>query len=369
MLEKTAESGRRGRLSTAHGIIETPFFMPVGTAGAMKGITHDELLSLGAQILLCNTYHLHLQPGEDIVEEAGGLHQFIGWQKPILTDSGGYQVYSFGKNGRTKVTEDGVQFQSHLNGDTHFIGPKESMAIQHALGSDIVMVFDECPPSTASRKEIAAAVDKTLRWAKECKKHFNTLTSNQEQETKQLLFGIVQGGLERDLREKCAEELIAIGFDGYALGGLAVGETEQDMLPVVEAITPLLPQDKPRYLMGVGDISQIKQCVAKGIDMFDCVLPMRIARHGSIILTDGTQLKITKSEFKNDHTPIDPDSPSPMSRTHLKSYLHHLLRANERLGETIAQMQNLGVTLCTMQQLRLNIDDRQPRQPKQTKIA
>ena len=346
----TTQIGRRGRLTTAHGTIETPFFMPVGTAGAMKGITHEDLLALGAQILLCNTYHLHLQPGEETVERAGGLHAFIGWEKPILTDSGGYQVFSFGKNGRTRVTEEGVQFQSHLNGDTLFIGPRESMEIQHKLGSDIIMVFDECPPSTAKRKEIQSAVDRTLRWAKECK-DLNETYKNRTGKNP-LLFGIVQGGLHRDLREKCAQELQAIGFDGYAIGGLAVGESEADMLSVVEAVCPLLPEDAPRYLMGVGEVEQLRSCVARGIDMFDCVLPMRIARHGMVLLSDGTRLKITNSEFKEAHVPIDAQSPVPGSRTHLRSYLHHLMRSNERLGETIAQMQNLGITLKTMQELR-----------------
>lgn len=352
-LDKTTKIGRRGQLQTEHGIIETPFFMPVGTAGAMKGITHEDLLALDAQILLCNTYHLHLQPGEETVKTAGGLHEFINWKKPILTDSGGYQVFSFGKRGHTKITEKGVQFQSHLNGDTLFIGPEESMNIQHALGADIIMVFDECPPSTAARKDIESAVDRTLRWAMQCKK------INEEYKKKTgktpLLFGIVQGGLERDLREKCAQELQAIGFDGYAIGGLAVGESEADMISVVEMVCPLLPEDAPRYLMGVGEINQIKECVARGIDMFDCVLPMRIARHGTIILSNGEKLDIMKSDYKNAHEPIDPDSPSKLSHTNLRSYLHHLMRANERLGETIAQMQNLGVTLQVMQKLRSEI--------------
>ncbi len=353
-LKKTTGLGRRGTLQTEHGEIETPFFMPVGTAGAMKGITHEDLISLGAQIMLSNTYHLHLQPGEKIVEEAGGLHSFIGWNKPILTDSGGYQVFSFGKKGRTKVKENGVQFQSHLNGDTLFIGPKESIAIQHALGADIIMVFDECPPSTAKRKDIESAVDRTLRWAKECK------DLNEDYKKKigknPLLFGIVQGGLESDLRKKCAEELRAIGFDGYAIGGLAVGEAEDEMYSVVDMVCPLLPEDSPRYLMGVGEVNQLRTCVQKGIDMFDCVLPMRIARHGTVLLSNGEQLRITNSEFKDAHEVIDPDSPSPLSRNHLKSYLHYLMRANERLGETIAQMQNLGVTLKAMQDLRREIE-------------
>jgi len=347
-----APEGRRGRLTTAHGTIETPFFMPVATAGAMKGITHADLLTLGAQILLCNTYHLHLQPGEEITEQAGGLHSFISWEKPILTDSGGYQVYSLRK--QRKVEENGVHFHSHLNGDLLFMGPQESITIQHKLGADIIMCFDECPPSTAPRVEIEKAVDRTLRWAEDCKNTHKRLSKDDGNTP--LLFGIVQGGLERDLREKCAEELIAMDFDGYAIGGLAVGEEPADMHAVVRDICPLLPEEKPRYLMGVGVIDQMKACIAEGIDMFDCVLPMRIARHGTILLSDGSQIRITNAKYKNDHSPIDPDSLSPLSHKHTKSYLHHLLRANERLGETIAQMQNLGVTLLSMQQLRSSME-------------
>lgn len=353
-LKNRTELGRRGLLETEHGEIETPFFMPVGTAGAMKGITHEELLELGAQILLCNTYHLHVQPGDDIVAAAGGLHEFIGWNKPILTDSGGYQVFSFGRNGRTKVTEDGVHFQSHLDGKSLFIGPDESMAIQHNLGSDIIMVFDECPPSTASRVDIQKAVDKTLRWAKRCK----DLNDEHKKKTgkKPLLFGIVQGGLERDIREKCAQELIAMDFDGYALGGLAVGESEEQMYAVTEAIAPLLPEAKPRYLMGVGMIPQLKKCVSMGIDMFDCVVPMRLARHGTVWLSDGTELRMRNAEYRTAHEVIDGDSPSAMSRTHLRSYLHHLIKSGERLGETIAAKQNLGLLLKAMRDLRGAMD-------------
>ncbi len=351
-LLNTTPLGRRGRITTPHGVIESPFFMPVGTAGAMKGITHDELLSLGADILLSNTYHLHLQPGEDVVAEAGGLHEFIGWKKPMLTDSGGFQVFSL----RTisKITEKGVNFQSHLDGSPLFIGPEESMRIQHKLGADIIMCFDHCPPSTAPRAEIIEAVDRTLRWAVECKKWHDKLSA--EHGRKVMLFGIVQGGTERDLREKCAQELQAIGFDGYAVGGLAVGETEDEMYSVLDAVCPLLPEDKPRYLMGVGRIEQLKTSVAKGIDMFDCVLPMREARHGTLYLSDGSRIRITAAPYRRDHSVIDPHSPSAPSRLHKKSYLSHLLRSGERLGETIACMQNLGVTLETMRELRRKLE-------------
>lgn len=347
-LEKTTDLGRRGKIETPHGIIETPFFMPVGTAGAMKGITHTDLIDLGAQILLCNTYHLHIQPGEDIVQSAGGLHSFVGWDKPILTDSGGYQVYSLRCN--NKIKDEGVHFNSHLDGAPLFMGPEESITIQHKLGADLIMCFDECPPSKSSKPDIEKAVDRTLRWAKECKEIHKKLNSESK------LLGIVQGGLDLSLRKKCAEELVALDFDGYAIGGLAVGESEEDMLGVVEAIAPLLPEDKPRYLMGVGVVSQMKKCIAFGIDMFDCVLPMRIARHGTLLMLDGTDLRITNAKFKNDHTPIDSDSPSKFSRELNKSYLHHLVKANERLGETYAQMQNIGVTLKAMEKLRNDIE-------------
>ena len=374
-LLKTTPLGRRGRLTTPHGVIESPFFMPVGTAGAMKGLTFEDLDTLGAQILLCNTYHLHLQPGEKIVEEAGGLHGFTGWKKPILTDSGGFQVFSL--RGINKIVENGVHFKSHLNGDALFIGPEESIRIQHALGADIIMCFDHCPPSTAPRDEQVAAVDRTLRWAAECKRVHADLclkrggadategasgtkgprgTLVPSVPSAPLLFAIVQGGLERDLREKCAQELVAIGFDGYAVGGLAVGETQDEMYQILDVVCPLLPEDKPRYLMGVGRIEQLKMAVVKGIDMFDCVAPMREARHGTVYMSDGSRVRMLTQNFTHDHSVIDAGSPSPLSRVHLKSYLRHLLHVGERYGETIACMQNLGVTLKMMRDLREKID-------------
>ncbi|MFA6039028.1 MAG: tRNA guanosine(34) transglycosylase Tgt [Candidatus Peribacteraceae bacterium] len=373
--------GRRGRLITAHGVLETPFFMPVGTAGAMKGLTHEDLLALGAEVLLCNTYHLHIRPGEDVVADAGGLHAFINWEKPILTDSGGFQVFSL--EALRKVTDEGVSFQSHLDGAPLFLGPEEAMEIQHRLGSDIIMCFDQCPPSKAPRAEIEAAVERTIKWAAECKRvherwrnqkmqkmqkkqrnnhrsvseenschSSDSSDSSESSASTPLLFAIVQGGLHRDLRKKCAEELIAIGFDGYAIGGLAVGEEEDEMFGVLDDVCPLLPKDKPRYLMGVGRISQMVTAVSKGIDMFDSVLPMREARHGTIYLSDGSTIRILNNKFVHDHSPIDPHSPSPFSRTYKKSYLNHLMRSGERLGETIACMQNMGMTLMEIRKLR-----------------
>lgn len=346
-LERTTSLGRLGVLQTAHGSIPSPFFMPVGTGGAMRGIGLDDLETLGAQILLCNTYHLHLMPGEDVVGNAGGLHDFIGWKKPMLTDSGGFQVFSL--EGIRKISDKGVQFQSYRDGSTHFLGPEEAMRIQKKLGADIIMCFDECPPSTAPRAKQLEAVDRTLRWAAECRKWHKKLRS------KQLLFGIVQGGLERDLRQKCAEELIAIGFDGYAIGGLAVGETPAEMYGILEAVCPVLPEDKPRYLMGVGRLEQIERAVALGIDMFDCVLPMREARHGTVYLSDGTRERFRKAEYLHDLSPIDPKSRSPLSQRHTKAYLSHLFRSGERSAERIACMQNIGVTLQFMADLRAKI--------------
>lgn len=331
----------------------------------MKGITLDDLRTLKADILLCNTYHLHLSPGEDIVSTAGGLHSFMGWEKPILTDSGGFQVFSL-KNIRS-ITDEGVTFKDHRNGDLKFLGPIEAMRIQHALGSDILMCFDECPPSTAPHAEQIKAVDRTLRWAKMCKvEHERLKAERQEKKVERkikgnlsafspLLFGIVQGGLERDLREKCASELIAIGFDGYALGGLAVGETEEEMYGVLEAICPMLPERAPRYLMGVGERHQITKAVSLGVDMFDCVSPMREARHGNIWLSDGTKIRMRRSEYALDHSIIDADSLAPTSRKHLKSYLHHLLRIGERYGETLACLQNMSVILEHMRKLQREI--------------
>jgi queuine tRNA-ribosyltransferase len=347
-LQKTSIAGRRGRITTPHGLIESPFFMPVATAGAMKGIMLSDLEALESQILLCNTYHLHLDPGEDTIAEGGGLHRFIGWKKPILTDSGGFQVFSLQKI--RSIDDSGVKFQSHRDGSEHFIGPTEAMQIQHKFGSDIIMCFDECPPSTAPREDQMKAVERTLRWAKVCKEEHERLGGEQ------LLFGIVQGGLELDLRKKCAEELIAIGFDGYALGGLAVGETEEDMYCVIEAICPLLPKDKPRYLMGVGELHQIEKAISLGIDMFDCVSPMREARHGNIWMSDGTKIRILRAEYKHDHSFLDPNSNSPLSKRHTKSYLHNLMRLNERYGETIACMQNMSLILKKLETMREKIE-------------
>lgn len=326
--------------------------MPVATAAAMKGITLKDLHDLDADMLLSNTYHLHLSPGEDIVKHGGGLHGFMHWKKPILTDSGGFQVFSL--QSIRKIREDGVEFRDHRSGVKRFIGPKEAMQIQHKLGADIIMCFDECPSSTAPRAAQIKAVERTLTWAKDCKKEHVALSK--EKKNPPLLFAIVQGGLERDLREKCATELLKIGFDGYAIGGLAVGESEEEMYTVLDWVCPLLPQDKPRYLMGVGERRQLKAAVAKGIDMFDCVSPMREARHGNIWLSDGTKLRIRRSEYIDDHSPIDSMSSVPVGKEHSRSYVHHLMRLGERYGETIACLQNMSAVLDCIRDIRKNIE-------------
>ncbi len=339
--------GRHGTIATHHGNVQTPAFLPVATGGAMKGLTHEDMLSLGADILLCNTYHLSLHPGSHVIERAGGLHGFLSWEKPILTDSGGFQVFSLRKIRR--LDDGGVTFQSPRDGSLLTLTPEDTMRMQHELGADIIMCLDECPPSTATRQEIEKAVDRTLKWALLCKNEHTKLHSPSQ------LFGIVQGGLDHSLRKKCTEELIAIGFDGYAVGGLAVGESEEEMLDTLKALCPLLPEDRPRYLMGVGVIEQLEKCVALGIDMFDCVLPMRIGRHGTALLSDGTCLRITNAEFRDAHVPIDEDSPCQEGRKYLRSFLHHLMKTGERLGETIACKQNMAVTLKAMENLRMRI--------------
>lgn len=351
-LKKSTPLGRLGLLKTSHGTVQTPVFMPVATAGAMKGVTLRDLEELGVEILLNNTYHMHLTPGEAVVKKLGGLHTFIGWSKSILTDSGGFQVFSL--EGLRKISDDGVTFQSHRDGSKRFLGPKEATRIQHALGADIIMCFDECPPSTAPRKAQEEAVERTLRWAAVCKKEHARLCKTKGSK-KPMLFGIVQGGLQRDLRERCAKELIAIGFDGYAVGGLAVGETPEEMYKVLQWVCPLLPQKQPRYLMGVGRIEQMQKAVGLGIDMFDCVLPMREGRHGTVYLSKGERVRIKQARYIQDSTPIDPTSSSPLSRRHSRAYLSHLLRLGERYGETVASLQNLAVTVGSMKDLRARI--------------
>src|SRR5712672_1599069 len=285
---------RVGRLTTVHGVVDTPVYMPVGTQGSVKAIDPRELIEMGAQIILGNTYHLNIRPGLDIIRAAGGLHRFINWPAPILTDSGGFQVFSLAKI--RKIKTHGVEFRSHLDGSLLFLGPKEAMEIQRALGSDIAMVFDDCPPHTSTAKEVRAAVDRTIRWAKECRE--------QPRGNGQMIFGIVQGGNHGELREECAKALVAMKFDGYAIGGVSVGEPEPEMMKAVELAEPHLPAHKARYAMGLGTPAQMIELIARGVDMFDCVLPTRIARTGTAVTHTGA-FGLKGGAYKADFRPIE----------------------------------------------------------------
>jgi queuine tRNA-ribosyltransferase len=335
---------RLGRLKTARGVIDTPAFMPVGTQGTVKALDLRELLEMGAQVILGNTYHLHIRPGLDIIRAAGGLHRFINWPLPILTDSGGFQVFSLAKI--RKIKAHGVEFRSHLDGSPLFLGPKEAMAIQRDLGSDIAMVFDDCPPHTAAPREIRAAVDRTLRWAEQCR--------TQPRAAGQLVFGIVQGGSDAALREECARALVAMDFDGYAIGGVSVGEPEPEMMRAVELTEPFLPAHKARYAMGLGTPAQIVELVARGVDMFDCVLPTRVARNGTAFTRRGT-FSIKGGAYKADFRPIEAGCDCFTCRNHTRAYVRHLLNVNEILGLRLVSIHNSHLYLRLMADLRAHL--------------
>ncbi len=337
----TSGRARRGRLTVAHGSIETPIFMPVGTYGTVKAMSPAELEGLGAQIILGNTFHLWLRPGQDVVAAHGGLHRFTGWQRPILTDSGGFQVWSLGA--LRKVREEGVAFASPVNGDRLLLTPEKSMEIQRALDSDIVMVFDECTPYPATHDVAAKSMELSLRWAARSKAaHAGNPNA---------LFGIVQGGMYEDLRDRSLEGLQAIGFDGYAIGGLSVGEPKEDMLRVLAHTAARLPADRPRYLMGVGTPEDLVAGVSAGIDMFDCVLPTRNARNGWLFTRHG-DIRIRNARHKADTGPLDPTCSCYTCRNFTRSYLHHLHRINEILGARLATIHNLHYYLTLMAELR-----------------
>jgi queuine tRNA-ribosyltransferase len=357
-LKTTSGRARSGVLKTAHGEIRTPFFMTIGTVGAIKGLLPEEVRELGGQVILSNTYHLHLRPGEDIVAKAGGLHKFMNWDGPILTDSGGFQVFSL--SGIRKLTEAGVEFQSHLNGEKIFLSPEKAMEIQHKLGSDIIMCLDECPGAEQDRKYVTKSLELTTRWAKRCKERHSTLSSSQSSPHSHplspLLFGIVQGGVHPDLRERSAKELIEIGFDGYALGGLAVGEPNEVMYEVIGETIPHLPEDKPRYLMGVGTPRDILEAVERGVDMFDCVMPTRNARHGHLFTSKGT-VRIKREEFKEDFSPLDPNCDCYTCKNFTKAYLRHLFIAGEILSLRLNTLHNVAFYLNMMKQARQAIEE------------
>jgi queuine tRNA-ribosyltransferase len=335
---------RLGQLTTAHGVVETPVFMPVGTQASVKALDPRELREMGTQIILGNTYHLNLRPGLDIIRAAGGLHKFMNWEKPILTDSGGFQVFSLAKI--RKIKPHGVEFRSHIDGSLLFIGPKEAMEIQRVLGSDIAMVFDECPPHDAPAREQRLAVERTIRWARECRE--------QPRAAGQKVFGIVQGGSNPALREECAKALVAMEFDGYAIGGVSVGEPEAEMLKAIEMTEPFLPANKARYAMGLGTPAQMIELIARGVDMFDCVLPTRIARTGTAVTHTGA-FALKGSAYKTDFDPIEKGCECFACRHFTRAYLRHLLRANEILGLRMVSVHNSHLFLKIMAEVRAAI--------------
>ncbi|MDQ2867340.1 MAG: tRNA guanosine(34) transglycosylase Tgt [Verrucomicrobiota bacterium] len=342
---------RRGRLTTAHGVIETPVFMPVGTQGSVKAVTPRELRELQAQIILGNTYHLFVRPGLEVMRHFGGLHRFMNWDGPILTDSGGYQIFSLAK--LRKITDEGVHFQNHLDGTPTFISPEIAMEIQATLGSDIAMVLDECPPWPCEYDYAARSLEMTIRWAKRCKDV--ALASSQwghgQDAHATLVFGIVQGATFPELRKQSAEALVALDFDGYAIGGVSVGEPEEEMMRAAEASTPFLPENKPRYCMGLGTPPQMLELIARGIDMFDCVLPTRLARNGTAFTSAGT-LNLKNAEFALDKNPIEPGCTCATCREFTRGYIRHLIKAEEILGLRLITLHNLHLYLDLMRQAR-----------------
>jgi queuine tRNA-ribosyltransferase len=335
---------RLGRLTTAHGVIDTPEFMPVGTQGSVKALDPRELVDMGTQIILGNTYHLFLRPGLDIIRAAGGLHQFINWPAPMLTDSGGFQVFSLARI--REVQEHGVAFRSHLDGSPLFLGPREAMEIQRELGSDVAMVFDECPPHDAPLEAMRAAVERTVRWAGECRA--------QPRAPGQQVFGIVQGGSRAELREHCARALVAMEFDGYAIGGVSVGEPESEMMKAVEFTEPFLPAHKPRYAMGLGTPAQMVELIARGVDLFDCVLPTRVARNGTAFTRRGT-ISIKAAYNKADFRPIEDGCACFACRHFTRAYLRHLLNVEEILGLRMLSVHNCHMFLQLMADVRAHL--------------
>ena len=358
MYELIKKDGRakRGRLTTVHGVIETPVFMNVGTVAAIKGaVSTDDLREIGTQVELSNTYHLHVRTGDKLIKEFGGLHKFMNWDRPILTDSGGFQVFSLAK--LRKIREEGVSFSSHIDGRKIFMGPEESMQIQSNLGSTIAMAFDECPPHPATREYMQNSVDRTTRWLVRCKKEMDRLNSLEDTvNPHQMLFGINQGGTFEDIRIEHAKEISKLNLDGYALGGLAVGETHDEMYHIIEETVPYLPEDKPTYLMGVGTPVNILEAVDRGVDFFDCVLPARNGRHGHLFTANG-KINIMNKKFETDERPIDEGCQCPACKHYTRSYIRHLFKAKEMLAMRLAVLHNLYFYNNMMQEIRDNLDN------------
>jgi queuine tRNA-ribosyltransferase len=346
---------RRGRLYTAHGVVETPVFMPVGTQATVKSMTPEQLRDLQVEILLCNSYHLFLRPGHETVAALGGLHRFMAWDRPILTDSGGYQVFSLST--LRDISEDGVRFRSHLDGSSCFLGPENAIDIQRSLGSDIMMVLDDCLAYPATHFEANRSMRRSLAWARRCKEHFERISDVRHptsEITRQNLFGIVQGGIYADLRRESAEQLIGMDFPGYAIGGLAVGEPKPLMYEVIDRLESM-PEDKPRYLMGVGTPADLIECVALGVDMFDCVMPTRHARNGWLFTKSG-HIVIKHAKYKHDPEPVDAACRCPVCRTYSRAYLRHLFIANEILSSVLNTLHNLHFYLDTIRRIRQFIE-------------
>lgn len=338
---------RTGVLNTTHGEVQTPIFMPVGTQATVKTMTPEELFSINTQILLSNTYHLYLRPGHELIAKAGGLHTFMNWQGPILTDSGGFQVFSLGD--LRKISEEGVAFQSHIDGSSHFISPEKATEIQNHLGSDIMMAFDECIPYPSEHDYVKQSVDRTTRWAKRC------LDAHQRPDD-QHLFGIIQGGVFHDMRRRSAEALLELDFPGYGIGGLSVGEPKENMYDVLDHLVPLMPEDKPRYLMGVGSPDCLIHGVLRGVDMFDCVLPTRIARNGTAMTSIGPVV-IKNAKHTEALEPLDPNCSCYTCKNYTRAYLRHLFKANEILGLRLLTLHNLHFLLELMNQMRKAIQE------------
>jgi len=361
LADDPATHARLGRITTAHGIIDTPVFMPVGTQGTVKALTQSMLEDMGAAIILGNTYHLYLRPGHLLINQLGGLHRFMAWPRAILTDSGGFQVFSL--TGLRRMSEDGVEFQSHIDGSRHFLSPEKSMEIQAALGSDIVMAFDECTPFPATRDEALKSLEITERWARRSKQHMTELHSNPDATARaglqivnpaQALFGINQGSIYLDLRERSLDGLLEIGFDGYAIGGLSVGEEKSAMVEVISTVAPRLPADKPRYLMGVGTPEDLVNAVACGVDMFDCVMPTRNARNGSLFSSRG-KVNIKNARYRDDARPVDEACQCAVCRRYSRAYLRHLYTSGEILGAVLCSLHNVSFYLDTMNRIRQSI--------------
>ena len=353
-IAETAAGGRRGRLDLPHQTVETPVFMPVGTQGTVKAVPQDTLESLGAEIILGNTYHLYLRPGHEAIRRMGGLHKFISWPHALLTDSGGFQVFSL--NELRKVSDDGVRFRSHLDGSSHFFTPEHSIDVQIALGADICMAFDECTEYPADRSRAEESLRLTIAWARRSLDHFRAHSHEVPWQKEleggtQSLFGIVQGGMYTDLRRQCAERLVEMDFDGYAIGGLSVGEPRELTLEMIAETLPLLPKDKPRYVMGVGYPDEIEQYARMGVDMMDCVLPTRAARHGLLFTSEG-RLNIKNKQYAEDQNPPDPACDCLVCRRYSRAYLRHLMQAGEALSGTLNSIHNLAFYLGIMRRVR-----------------